>query len=85
MATGAPANSGTSAEANTKDLPTRLREEMSGAKFGLPRFDWSITFVGLCIFTFSVVSSRYPFAEVGVAVALLGLFLQKEKILILIK
>jgi O-antigen ligase len=47
---------------------------------GLPRFHWSLTLLGLCIFTFSVVTYRLPAAEVGVAVAAVGLVLQLRQV-----
>lgn len=43
---------------------------------GVPRFQWSLTLLGLCIFTFSVVTYKLPAAEIGVAVAAVGLVLQ---------
>jgi O-antigen ligase len=43
---------------------------------GVPRFQWSLTLLGLCIFTFSIVTYKVPAAEIGVAVAAVGLVLQ---------
>jgi O-antigen ligase len=47
---------------------------------GVPRFDWSLTLLGLCIFTIAVVTARFPFAEVGIAIAAAGLVLQGGKV-----
>jgi len=47
---------------------------------GLPRFQWSLALIGLCVFTFSVVTVRLPGAEAGVAIAVVGLILQRDKV-----
>ncbi len=47
---------------------------------GLPRFNWSLTLFGLCIYTFSIVTYRLPVAELGVAIAAVGLVLQFGKL-----
>jgi O-antigen ligase len=47
---------------------------------GLPRFQWSLTLFGLCVFTFSVVTYRLPLGEVGAAIAAFGLVLQLGKL-----
>ena len=43
-------------------------------------FDWPLTVVGLYIFTLAVVTFRFPVAEVGIAIAVIGLFLQASAI-----
>jgi O-antigen ligase len=40
----------------------------------------SLTLVGLCIFTLTIITARVPFGEAGIIVALIGLFLQKEPV-----
>jgi len=47
---------------------------------GLPRFNWSLTLLGLCVFTFAIVTFRFPIGEVGIAIAAVGLVLQPGKI-----
>lgn len=47
---------------------------------GLPRFNWSLTLLGLCVFTFAIVTFRFPIAELGIAIAAVGLVLQPGKI-----
>src|SRR4051794_1208631 len=37
---------------------------------------WSLTLIGLCMFTFAIVTYRFPVAELGVAIAAVGLVLQ---------
>ena len=42
--------------------------------------DWPLTIVGLYVFTFAVVTFRFPVAEIGIVIALIGLFLQPTSI-----
>ncbi len=44
---------------------------------GLPRFDWSLTLVGLCIFTFVVVTYKVRIGDIGIAIGVAGLCLQR--------
>lgn len=44
---------------------------------GLPRFDWSLTLVGFCVFTFVVVTYRIRVAEIGIAIGVMGLLFQR--------
>ena len=46
---------------------------------GLPRFNWSLTLFGLCIYTFVIVTFYVRIAEVGIAIAAVGLVLQLGK------
>jgi len=48
--------------------------------FGLPRYEWSLTLLGLCIFTFTIVTYRVNLGDVGVAIGVFGLFFTKNKI-----
>jgi O-antigen ligase len=50
------------------------------SRLGLPRFDWSVTLLGLCVFTFAIVTYRFPVAEAGIAIAAIGLVLQRTKV-----
>src|SRR6266480_7719450 len=67
---------------NTQDpsSPSRLRPAARVSWLGLPRFQWSLTLFGLCVFTLSVVTYRLPAGEVGVAIAAVGLALQLSKV-----
>jgi O-antigen ligase len=42
---------------------------------GLPRFSWSLTLLGLCVFTFVIVTFYVRIAEVGIVIAMVGLLL----------
>ena len=42
--------------------------------------DWPLTVIGLYVFTLAVVTFRFPVAEVGIAIAVIGLFLQASAI-----
>ena len=42
--------------------------------------DWSMVLIGLYVFTFAVVTFKFPVAEIGIVVAVVGLFLQPEGI-----
>jgi O-antigen ligase len=46
----------------------------------LPRLQWSLTLAGLCIFTFAIVTFRFPVAQLGIAVAALGLVLDRKPV-----
>src|SRR5438552_10107234 len=60
--------------------PSSPQSEARVSWLGLPRFDWSLTLLGLCIFTFAIVTYRLPIAEVGIAIAAVGLVLQPRKV-----
>lgn len=47
---------------------------------GLPQFSWSLALLGLCIFTFAIVTYRLPIGDLGIAIAGLGLVLQPGKL-----
>src|SRR5437879_8090838 len=64
-------------QASSPSLP---QSEARVSWLGLPRFDWSLTLLGLCIFTFAIVTYRLPIAEVGIAIAAVGLVLQPRKV-----
>lgn len=55
-------------------LPTRLRPVAMQRDAGEDAV-WNASFVGLVIFTFAIVTVRYPVAEIGIGVAALGLLL----------
>jgi O-antigen ligase len=38
---------------------------------------WSAAFVGLCVFTFAIVTYRFPVGELGIAIAVIGLAIQR--------
>lgn len=40
---------------------------------------WTLTMVGLCMFTISVVTVRIPIADIGIIVGIIGLIFQREK------
>jgi len=46
----------------------------------LPRFQWSLTLVGLFIFTFAIITFRFPVAQLGIAVAALDLILDRKRV-----
>jgi len=62
--------------ANRSSSPVAPQPEARVSWLGLPRFQWSLTLLGLCVFTFAVVTYRLPVAEIGVAIAAVGLVLQ---------
>jgi O-antigen ligase len=39
---------------------------------------WSIPFIGLCVFTFAIVTFRFPIGELGIAIAIVGVALQRQ-------
>lgn len=41
---------------------------------------WTMSIVGLCMFTFAIVSYKFPISEIGIGLAVLGLVLQKKKL-----
>jgi O-antigen ligase len=46
----------------------------------LPPPNWSLTLLGLCIYTFAIVTYYAPIAQVGIAIAAVGLLLGRERI-----
>ena len=59
--------------------PSSPQSEARVSWLGLPRFNWSLTLLGLCIFTFAIVTFRFPIGELGIAIAAVGLVLQPRK------
>ncbi len=41
---------------------------------------WSLAFVGLCVFTFAVVTFRLPVGELGIALGIVGLLIHREPV-----
>ena len=62
-------------DTNSSEPPPTIQQSW----LGLPRFNWSLTLLGLCIFTFAIVTYRFPIGEVGIAIAAVGLVLQPRK------
>src|SRR5882672_7927718 len=67
-------NSSASPPTVQRDTPPSLpRDQAQVSWLGLPRFNWSLTLLGLCVFTIAIVTARFPIGEVGVAIAAVGL------------
>ena len=64
---------------STQSPPPEVRPAGWISRLGLPHFNWSVTLFGLCVFTFAVVTYRFPVGDVGVAIAAVGLVLQRGK------
>lgn len=47
---------------------------------GVPPFKWSLVLLGLCVYTFVIVSYYVPAAELGIAIAAVGLALRFGKL-----
>jgi O-antigen ligase len=60
--------------------PSAPQFEAGVSWLGLPRFNWSLTLLGLCIYTFAIVTFYVPSALVGIAIAAVGLVLQPGKV-----
>src|SRR6266516_860123 len=65
---------------STQSPPPEVRPAGWISRLGLPHFNWSVTLFGLCVFTFAVVTYRFPIGDVGVAIATVGLVLQRSKV-----
>jgi O-antigen ligase len=59
--------------------PSAPQLEAPVSWLGLPRFNWSLTLLGLCVYTFAIVTYYVRIAEVGIAIAAVGLVLQPAK------
>lgn len=59
--------------------PSAPQSEARVSWLGLPRFNWSLTLLGLCVFTFVIVTFYVRIGEVGIAIAAVGLVLQLGK------
>jgi O-antigen ligase len=55
---------------------SKLQDSVRVSLLGLPRFRWSLMLLGLCTFTFAIVTYRLPVGQLGIAVAVLGLLVQ---------
>ncbi len=64
---------------STQSPPREVRPAGWISRLGLPHFNWSLTLLGLCVFTFAVVTYRLPIGQVGIAIAAVGLVLQRAK------
>lgn len=47
---------------------------------GLQDFRWSVALIGLCVFTFSIVTYRLAAGDIGIAVALAAVLFRRERI-----
>lgn len=56
------------------------QSETRASWLGVPRFNWSLTLLGLCVFTFAIVTFYLRIAEVGIAIAAVGLVLHPGKL-----
>jgi len=61
-----------------KNFGRRLRAMGSVAESTGDQSSFTLAFVGLCIFTFAIVTFRLPVAELGIVVGAVGLLLQRE-------
>ncbi|MEO8464678.1 MAG: O-antigen ligase family protein [Gammaproteobacteria bacterium] len=57
-----------------------MSESFDAGWFGLPRFVPSLSFVGVCIFTLSIVTYWVPWGDFGIGLALLGLAFQRQRL-----
>lgn len=64
----------------TGSLPAGQQSVEAIPWLGWPRFSWSLKLVGLCIFTFVIVTYYVDIAKVGVTVGVLGLLVGKDRI-----
>lgn len=49
------------------------------SRLGLPHFRLTLTLLGLCIFTFTIITYYVQFATVGIAIAVMGLLLERNR------
>src|SRR6266853_459831 len=80
---GSGRNTNWSAPSPNTQEPSSPSPPRPGARvswLGLPPFSWSLTLLGLCVFTLVIVSYYFNFATVGIAMAAMGLILQHGKV-----
>ena len=70
---------GASAPAAPQGLPSDPQEARS-YWLGLPPVQWTVTFIGLCMFTFAIVTYYLPVGDVGIVIALVGLLLDRQRL-----
>ena len=63
-----------------RELPVRAAPAPTDFWFGLPRFEWSVVLLGLCLFSFSIITYRVPLGEAGAVIGLVGLGLQRGRL-----
>jgi O-antigen ligase len=61
---------------NAKPIPVRTMPVEKRATQGL----WSLSMIGLCIFTISIVTYKFPLAELGIAIGAVGLLVGAERV-----
>ena len=50
------------------------------SRLGLPEFKWTMTMLGLCIYSFAIITFKFPVAQVGIAVGVAGLLSGKDSV-----
>lgn len=81
-----PAPSGYSANFSASVLkkqtipPSGPKSKKHESRLGLPEFKWSLSLVGLCIYSFAIITFKFPVAQLGIALAVTGLFTGRDPV-----
>ncbi len=75
-----PANSPASALKKPYLPSSEPKPKARESRLGLPRFKWSLVLLGLCIYTFAIITSRFPVGQLGIAVGVAGLFTGRDSV-----
>ena len=54
-----------------QNLGPKSKVRKSG--LGLPDFKWTMTLLGLCIYSWAIITFKFPIAQLGIAIGLIGL------------
>ncbi len=74
-ASASPPKLASSALKKPSFTPLEPGAKARGSKLGLPHFKWSMALLGLCIYSFAIITFKFPVAQLGIAVGVAGLFM----------
>ena len=55
--------------------------DVLNSRLGMPRFKWSMALLGLCVYTFVIISMFIPVAQLGIAIGVVGLLMDPKPVL----
>ncbi len=72
-AISSPANLSVSTLKNQSTRPAGPKSKARESRLGLPDFKWTMTLLGLCIYSFAIITFKFPVAQLGIAMGVMGL------------
>ena len=75
-----PANLSASALRKRSFTSLEPKSKARESRLGLPHFKWSMALLGLCIYSFAIITFKFPVAQLGIAVGVAGLFMSRNPV-----